>query len=141
MPQWLFPDSLADPKTYEQAQHFWERLWQKVLKSTGSSGTWETPWMQNPIPDGNPIFTAISKSKNRGVRIIHEGGGEPDDTDLDWWVNSFGEKAVPDATPELVIACCPSCENLVEVERLLREWVEKGEITIPEPATTARNWA
>ena len=141
MPQWLFPDSLANPKTYEQAQRFWDGLWQKVLKSTGSGGAWETPWLQNPKPDGNPILTAISKSKNRGVRIIHEDVGEPDDTNLDWWLGSFGEKTATDAIPELVIACCPSRDNVVEVERLLDKWVQNGEITASETLPVAKDCA
>jgi hypothetical protein len=131
--QWLFPESVVDSKNYTIAKHFWHGLWQRVLKRTGLGGMWTSPWMENPVPDGNPIFTAVLKFKARGVRIIHEDVGDPDDTDLDWWVDSFGEKTAPDAVPELVIACCPSRSNIVEVERLLSEWVQEGKVSVREP--------
>jgi hypothetical protein len=79
--------------------------------------------VDNPSRDGNPIFTATSESG--GVRIIQEDPRDPDDIDLDWWLDSAEEPPIP----ELVIACCPSFENTPEVERLLCEWVTTGRVS------------
>ena len=84
--------------------------------------------MNNPSPDGNPIFTAVCEPLRRGVRIIQEEPGEAGDSDLDWWVDSFGDEADPGAVRELVISCCPSRENAAEIEQLLREWVRGGAV-------------
>jgi hypothetical protein len=62
------------------------------------------------------------------VRIIQEEPGEPDDVDLDWWIDTFGDEREPDAIRELVIACAPSLENAGAIERLLSQWVKDGEL-------------
>lgn len=131
MSEWLFRNSLENAKVYEKAQSFWESLWQKLVREGSVDHSWQTPWMINKLQDGNPIFTAVSKRYHLGVRIIQEDPQDPDDIDLDCWVDHFGEKTSPDAIRELVIACCPSRENVAEVERLLREWVETGKVTFP----------
>lgn len=135
MAQWLFPDFLENSKTYADAKQFWESLCQKILSETGLETSWQIPWMDNAFLDGNPIFSAVSKRNHRGVRIVQEVPGEADDLDLDWWLEYVGEKTSPDAIQELVIACCPSRSNITEIERLLREWVEKGIATPSTPIT------
>lgn len=127
MPQWLFPNSLADPQVYADARRHWLDLW----RSVDSARRWRTPWVENSIPDGNPIFTAASES--RGVRIIQEDPRDPDDIDLDWWLDSAEEPPLA----ELVVACCPSVENTPEVERLLREWMTTGRVN----ASTADSYS
>lgn len=119
MPQWLFPNSLDDPQVYAVARRHWLDLW----RSIDSARQWRTPWVENSILDGNPIFTAVSES--RGLRIIQEDPRDPDDIDLDWWLDSAEEPTLP----ELVIACCPSVENTPEVERLLRDWLTTGRVS------------
>jgi hypothetical protein len=89
--------------------------------------------MNNPTPDGNPIFTALSRSLGRGVRIIQEEPGDGQ-VDLDWWLDyAFGDRDDPEAVRELVVACCPSRENVAQVERLLKEWIETGAVTAGNP--------
>ena len=119
MAQWLFPNSLADPEVYADARRHWLDFWLSI----DSARRWRTPWVENAIPDGNPIFTAASEA--RAVRIIQEDPRDPDDIDLDWWLDSAEEPTLP----ELVIACCPSVENTPEVERLLREWMTTGRVS------------
>jgi hypothetical protein len=137
MAHWLFPDFLKDSSAYANAQHHWEALWQKVLGTTELAAAWQSPWMNNPFPDGNPIFSAVCSTLHRGVRIIQEEPGEPGDTDLDWWLDHFGEKDEPDTIHELVIACCPSRENAAQIEQLLRRWVASGDLNLRQPVGEA----
>jgi hypothetical protein len=129
MADWLFSDFLENPETYAEAERYWIAVWEKVLGNATLDHDWQMPWMENPLRDGNPIFTALSTFHHRGVRIIQEAPGDPDDIDLDWWLDYVGEKDSADVIHELVIACCPSRQNEVEVQRLLTAWVEKGEVT------------
>ncbi len=138
MPHWLFPESLKDGSTYAQAQRYWEDIWTRVLLTTGQDGSWEYPWMQNPIPDGNPVFSAMSRPLRRGVRIIQEEPRDPDDVDLDWWLDYFGEKTAPEALRELVIATCPSRENAAALERLITQWVRDGKVILRTPNVEQR---
>jgi hypothetical protein len=137
MAHWLFPDFLKDGGAYASAQRHWETVWTNVLSTTDQAAAWQSPWMRNPFPDGNPIFTAVSPSLRRGVRIIQEELGRADDTDLDWWLDYFGEKDDPDAIHELVIACCPSGENAAQIEHLLRQWVADGDRNLSQPVGEA----
>ena len=137
MTHWLFPSFLHDTRAYAEAQHHWETLWAKLLKSNAAGGTWQSPWMPNPLADGNPIFTAVCPSLHRGVRIIQEAPGAPDDTDLDWWLDDFGDTNEPETIHELVIACCPSQENAPQIETLLSQWVASGKLDLPQPVGKA----
>ena len=126
MSQWLFPNSLDDPTVYAKAQQHWETLWYSLASRVGSALQWRTPWAENPLLDGNPIFTAVSES--RGLRIIQEDPRDPDDIDLDWWLDSAEGPTPADGIAELVIACCPSVENTPQVESLLRDWLTTGRV-------------
>ena len=128
MARWIHPDFQSSEAAYDAAQSHWERVWREVLRATSCEWVWAHPWMNNPIPDGNPIFTAVCHSLDRGVRIIQEPPGDADDIDLDWWIDYFGDREEPDAVRELVIACCPSAENTGETADLLRQWVATGKI-------------
>lgn len=133
MKHWLFPDFLDETTVYAKAQRFWETLWAEVQSTVHAEPPWSTPWMRNPSPDGNPIFTAVCRALLRGVRIIHEsppGAGEPD---LDWWLDHFGDKNDRGAIHELVISCCPSAENSPRVKQLLKQWIKFGKLTMRRP--------
>lgn len=137
MAHWLFPNFLHDTHAYAVAQRHWETLWTKVLKTNAAAEAWQSPWMTNPLPDGNPMFTAVCPSLRRGVRIIQEAPGALDDTDLDWWLDDFGDSTEPETIHELVIACCPSRENAAQIEGLLSQWVASGELDLPQPVGEA----
>lgn len=128
MAQWLYPDALDNAASYRNAERFWLELWQKVLASSTHTHSWQQPWMTNEIPDGNPIFTAVCPPLRRGIRIIHEPSALPGDSDLNSWVDTFGERNDPESILELVVACAPCLENRARIESMLREWIEKGEV-------------
>ncbi len=127
----LHSDFLNSPESYGKAIEFWENLWDDLICQIPHDYPWSSPWMENSIPDGNPIFSAVSQFQKRGIRIIQLESGDPGDIDLDWWLDYYGDRKSRNAIRELVIACCPSKQNIQEVERILREWVELGEIKNP----------
>jgi hypothetical protein len=137
VPRWLFPHSLDDPAVYAAAQDHWLDLWRSITDRLDPARRWRTPWVDNPARDGNPIFTAVGES--RGVRIVQEDPRDPDDIDLDWWIDVAGDPNLPHDAAELVIACCPSSENTPEVERLLREWLTTGRVNASTRADDGAN--
>jgi hypothetical protein len=88
--------------------------------------------MKNPYQNGNPIFTAVCWPFRKGVRIIQEEPDDSNDIDLDWWLNDFGDEEGSTAIVELVIACCPSVENIPQIRQLLKRWIQDAERTLPE---------
>ncbi len=137
MAEYLFPGFLDNPQSYLSAKRFWEELWERISRRMSNEAEWQHPWLTNPLPDGNPIFTAVCPHLGRGLRIIQESVPEPEEMDLDWWLDSFGDKDEAGAIRELVIACCPSAENLVLVERLLKDWIQTGVVSSPDDKSTA----
>jgi hypothetical protein len=120
MQHWLFPDALVNKPAYIEAQGYWDAQWRSATAEV--SRPWENDWMNNPMADGNPIFTARCRELGRGIRIIHEAPPEPGSIELDWWFDSFGHESEPEAIRELVIACCPSAENARRIHSLMTEW-------------------
>jgi hypothetical protein len=146
MSHWLFPLFLTDSEAYAAAERYWGERWEEILRSVHPEQTWHSPWLSNPIPDGNPIFTAVCPELQRGVRVIQETPGDTETVDLDWWLDVFGDKDEPTAVRELVVACCPSRENEGLILHLLRQWIRDGQITedpaengTPKTQTSARS--
>ena len=85
---------------------------------------WRSEWFAPQIPkDANPIFTAVSESQKKGIRVIQY---EPTmaGIELDVWTDSFGGTATdPNAIHELVIACALSVESSQIVLKLMSSWV------------------
>jgi hypothetical protein len=125
--QYLFPNFLDSTKEYLEAARFWNGCWEKAMLRSEAEQMWEIPWMENPTHDGNPIFTAVCKPLRRGIRIIQEPA-EPNDIDVDHWIDYVGERNDPESVRELVIACQPSLTNIPRIENWLCQWIRDGEI-------------
>jgi hypothetical protein len=95
----IVADGLNNKAAYRQAVRHWKTVWAEVQPLATTEHPWTVPWMANPERDGNPIFTAVCRSQRRGVRIIHEPRPDAEEVDLDWWVDSFGDKNDPNAIP------------------------------------------
>ena len=69
--------------------------------------------------DGNPIFSAVSPTLRRAVRIIqHEPSS--DELELEYWLHTFqGDEAIS----ELVISCALSEQAEREAGELIRAWI------------------
>lgn len=92
---------------------------------------WSYPWISTGAPDlldGNPIFSAVSHSKRRGVRIIQH---EPTSNKLEIqaWTDLVGGKLIdPDAVEELVISCALSDAAAEFAAAIIERWVERKSI-------------
>lgn len=131
MPDYLFPNFLRDPAEYKAAEAFWLQQWNDLISQPGESQHWQTHWLNTtyangePFMDGNPIFSAISSSRNLAVRIIQvEGTSHPQEFGL--WTDTFGDD--DDSVNELVIACVLTLENIAHAKDLLHEWITTGKI-------------
>jgi hypothetical protein len=121
---------LADPADYERAQARWRQLWEQLVATEKQQGQWQVPWFVpefvngTPVRDGNPIFSAMSPTLRRGLRIIQH---EPtsDELELDYWLDTF-EGDEPMA--ELVISCALSVQAEQRAADLIRTWITTGHI-------------
>ncbi len=122
----LFPNFLVDAGQYEESERFWEDLWGRIDPRDRERFGWTFPWLGTGSPqikDGNPIFSAVSPTLRRGVRVIQE---EPIGSELDVqaWLDAFGGDADdPDRVDELVISCVLSDESSRIALELMSRWV------------------
>jgi hypothetical protein len=125
----LFPNFLADEAEYSQAEGFWARLWAEIAEEDRRCGGWRCRWFQPQAPnDGNPIFTAVSDTQRKAIRVIQY---EPTshEPELDYWFDTFGgDESDPQAIRELVIACALSPETAQKAREIMSSWVS-GEFT------------
>jgi hypothetical protein len=133
----LFPQFLNDAEQYRKAQGYWRGLWQQALDRTGQAATWKTPWLAEDAGDASPIFTAVCPARRLGVRVIQYSPESPDEVDLDYWVDSFGDEKGPDSIRELVISCVLSVRTAPLVDRLLHDWITTGAVHVPPLETNA----
>jgi hypothetical protein len=128
----LFPNFLEDEAEYQAAESYWKVLWSETPSQTVWKG-WSEPWLitsflnGKKFLDGDPIFSAISKTDRLAVRVIqHEPTSE--DLDIDFWIDSFdtGDLAVD----VLVINCALSDASAQYSAYLLRSWLLTGKIVL-----------
>lgn len=124
----LYANFLADKKIYNLAQGYWQRLFSGL---SYQHRLHFVPYL-NPATrigqreyDGNPIFHALEKKRNRAVRIIQAAPKEKN-LEIAAWVDSIAlsEKAAP--VPELVLELVLSKESYAIAERLIRAWLVAG---------------
>jgi hypothetical protein len=130
MVQHLCKTFLADAAEYESAQGRWGQLWEKLVATEKLDADWKVPWFARqfvngaPMRDGNPIFSAVSPTLRRGVRIIQH---EPttDQLELDYWLDTFGSD---EPISELVISCALSDQAEQQAADLIRAWITTGRV-------------
>jgi len=132
MVAFLFPNFLNDAHEYQQAESLWQTQWEELVRHVGQEWLWETPWLKTdfangtPCRDGNPIFSAISRSKGLGVRIIQVEPGDKQ-RELYVWTNVFA-KGDPEEIKELVISCSLTQETLLDAVDLMKRWLTDEEV-------------
>lgn len=119
----------------------WIALWESIDPAIRLAGGWQQPWMNNPLHDCNPIFTAWSPTQKRGIRVIqHEGSDLLYTTYPDW----FGDPNDPEQAPEggaireLVIACVLSDNSLRNAHAGMTRWVRP---VMAEPVTQSPGYS
>lgn len=119
----LLPDFLQNPNDYVEAETVWQTLW----ISLPQQNAWRTPWLNTvfadgtPFMDGDPIFSAISNSGQRAVKIIQQA---PDygASHFEHWLETKPD--MPDWPQQvLVISCVLSSEHLEQSKNLLAAWM------------------
>jgi hypothetical protein len=132
MVEYLFARFLSDPREYERAEAMWRERWDDLVRRVGQTWLWETPWIAptfvngTPCRDGNPIFSAVSRPRRLGVRIIQV---EPADNprELYVWTDTFA-KGSPEAINELVISCVLTRQTLLDALDLMKRWLTEEEV-------------
>src|SRR5947199_6372047 len=88
----LYPNFLSDDREYGLSEEHRLRLWQEVDPATRLRFEWQQPWFQ-PLPrslsEGNPIFSAVSPTLRRGIRIIQHAPTESG-LEIQAWPDFFG---------------------------------------------------
>ncbi len=146
-----YPNFLTDPQEYQAAQALWQKRWNNLIEHRGEANLWKSPWLGTtfadgtPMLDGNPIFSAYSLARRRGIRIIQfELVNDPKEMSV--WIDKFAPNE-PEEVSELVIACVLSDETLHTAINLMDQWITLGEVrlvrsdyrqVIPSPSREAR---
>ncbi len=128
MVQHLCKRFLADAAEYESAQARWRQLWDKLIATEKPEAEWKVPWFApefvdgTAMRDGNPIFSAVSPTLRRGIRVLQH---EPttDQLELDYWLDTFGSD---EPISELVISCALSDQAEQRAADLIRSWITLG---------------
>lgn len=139
MDKYLFRNFLSDPAEYTQAEALWVDRWEELRKRLMDRGErvmdrdeWKAPWLGTAFADGtgfhdgNPIFSAVSPPRRRGIRVIQlEPSADP--RDLCFWTDTF-DKDGPEKIDELVISCALTRETLVNAMNLMSQWIDEGHV-------------
>jgi len=129
MAKYLFPNFMESSEEYSALRDFWRsHVWNAALEF--SNADWSTPWLaelDRTLEAGNPIFSAWTRDRSRGLKVVQlppeEGGDE-----LSRWVEWFGGDAHdPAALRTLVIVCVLTDSNVMRIRKWIEEWVEVGE--------------
>lgn len=123
----MFKGFLDDPEIYRQCQQYWEETVNKVAGSFSEGGIW-MPWQPrywaNGMPmerDGNPIFDAWNRYRNRAIRIVQDE--EPDEhVCIAAWIDVRADAEFLPAE-ELTIRLALSAESAEICTRLLEMWI------------------
>lgn len=129
----LYPNFLEDPQDYRSSEEFWKRLWKDMSQTARERYEWRQPWF-DPLPwdvsQGSPIFSAVSDTLKRGVRILQS---PPTGKGLEFFVytDRFGGSIFdPDSIQELVISCALSQPAADLASSIISKWVENNAITV-----------
>lgn len=122
----LYPNFLNDPEEYEKAASLWLIRSMDLLTQEGQDGLWQIPWGQNTFADGNPIFSALCRSRYSGIRVLQLDPAEGED-EFTFWLDTFAKRE-PEQVHELVIACTLTQNTLNQSLDLMHQWVTRGQV-------------
>ena len=144
MAKLLYPKFLTNAKQYAAAQAFWQQLWQYVLREAGKLDCWHTPWLKanyadrTSFRDGNPIHSAVNEAERLGVRIIQEQPSSQGKSELDYWVDTFGDRTASNSIRELVISTVLDEDTRQQAYDLLHDWVTRRKLKPTRKSSPAR---
>jgi hypothetical protein len=128
----LYPNFLEDPRQYEQAEESWRRHWRDLVRRAGEPDLWETPWGNTtfadgtPCRDGNPIFSAVCRSRRLGIQVIQlEPSEHP--RELSCWIDTFA-RGEPEEIQVLAISCVLTNHTQLDAVDLMNQWITCEEV-------------
>ena len=128
--EYLFPDFLENPETYDKAQSFWRSLCQQVLVKYDQAAAWE-PMAQETLADGtyvrdgNPIYSLISHQQLKSVVIIQQDPKIHLKWEMAAWVNKFGDEfSKPGPIDEFVFTCNLTQKSATTFGKLFETWIQ-----------------
>lgn len=122
---------LSDPSIYALSESYWLALWQEIDQNDRVLYGWKQPWFK-PLPpkiaQGNPIFSAVSPRRRRGIRLIQHEPTVPI-PEIFAYLDTFGGPLEdPESVKELVISCALSDFTARTARRLMGAWVAEKPI-------------
>ncbi len=142
MDYYLCRNFLSDPAEYARAEALWREHWNELREHVKDRAEWKTPWLNTgfadgtPCRDGNPIFSAVSRLRRRGIRVI-QFQPSTDPREMHYWIDTFDEGG-HDQIEELVISCALTRGTLIDAMNLMSQWVDEGQIELSrEPLPTS----
>jgi hypothetical protein len=130
---YLFRNFLDDPKEYAKAERLWLHTLNSLVKRLGQEKQWKAPWIKprygngTPHQDGNPMFTALDRSRRLAINIIQMPSAAEGEPDLTYWTKKLAE-GDPEEMDALVIACVLSDETLAQATDLMTKWAAYGSL-------------
>jgi hypothetical protein len=119
-----FVNYLDDEDVYSALEKYWIDMFFMLLhKENMDRSDWICPYYNTAfsngkkIMDGNPIFSAKSKKKNKIIKIIQESSKNGDL--LFYWINNS-----MDNEKELVIVCTLNNNNLEKIKDIIISWIK-----------------
>ncbi len=122
----ILPDFMQDDLAYAQAERYWVQLWLQLDPDIRGDNGWIQPWFRpltRSLGEGNPIFSAVSPARKRGIRIIQFEPTSPR-AEIVAYADTFGGPFYdPSAISELVISCALSDVTAAMALSLMRPWI------------------
>lgn len=133
-----FPDFEWDDRHYSSSCRFWDEGFRQALGD--EVGSWAA-WMQDPLRDGHPMFSAINRKQGKGVLVQQV----PVSDDVAWfkcWVDAFQPDDGP-PIPYLFVETFVSDRGRALFTKLCEAWARPG-MSVGEMeglAEQVRSWA
>ena len=107
----LWPDFLANPRSYDELTAFWKRLFDPIVSAAPRH--WKDSWLATggcdgtPFRDGDPVSSAAALDRSRAVRIRQDAAGEGPEIIV--WIDRYGKDdpgyADGRGMPVMVLSC------------------------------------
>lgn len=121
-----FDNYLDDEDMYSALEKYWIDMFFMLLHKENIDGKdWICPYYNTTFSngkkmmDGNPIFSAKSKGKNKIIRIIQESS--KNGAIFSYWINSSMDNR---SQNELVIVCTLNNNNLEKIKEIIISWIK-----------------
>jgi len=131
-PNSLFDHFPNEPAEYERAEAFWKAHWRELVRGSHDENEWEEPWIKNvfvdgtPCRDGNPIFSAVSRKRRLGVRVIQQQPNPSHDEEFSFWTDTVSIDSIE--VKELVLSFGVTLSAVYDCLDAIRQWIDTEEV-------------